>query len=129
VPILIGGYNTTASMCVKVRGDYAYVAAGHGGLFVIEIDFPDIDEDGVDDRDDAFPSDPAASRDTDDDGYPDEWNAGKTVEDSITGLKLDEFPEDPEKWEEAEDDDGPGFGLAGLLLVFVSCLYIFSKKE
>ncbi|MBU1737076.1 MAG: fibronectin type III domain-containing protein [Proteobacteria bacterium] len=49
----------------------------------------DFDGDGVLDTSDAFPDDPAASVDTDGDGYPDEWNTGKTQDDSLTGLTLD----------------------------------------
>ena len=44
---------------------------------------------------DAFPTDPAASVDTDEDGMPDDWNPGKT--DSTTGLVLDAFPDDPDR--------------------------------
>ena len=40
----------------------------------------DNDNDGVLDDDDAFWLDPAASLDTDGDGYPDEWNANATEE-------------------------------------------------
>ncbi len=56
----------------------------------------DIDGDGVNNTDDDFPTDPAASVDTDGDGKPDDWNEGYTAEDSTTGLILD------------EDDDGDG---------------------
>jgi len=88
----------------------------------------DSDGDKVADEDDAFPTDPAASKDTDGDGYPDEWNAGNTAENSTTGLKLDEFPEDPEKWEKEGDDgggdDGPGFELAFLVMAVVATLLL-----
>ena len=57
----------------------------------------DSDGDGIYDRDDAFPNDPAASVDTDGDGMPDDWNLGYTAEDSTTGLVLD------------LDDDNDGF--------------------
>ncbi len=56
----------------------------------------DTDGDGVDDIDDAFPNDPAASVDTDGDGQPDTWNPGYTAEDSTTNLTED------------LDDDGDG---------------------
>ena len=39
----------------------------------------DADGDGVADNFDAFPNDPAASKDFDRDGKPDEWNDGSTV--------------------------------------------------
>ena len=67
----------------------------------------DSDGDGVPDSEDAFPTDPAASKDSDNDGYPDEWNPGKTQADSTTGLKLDAFPNDPTEW---KDSDGDGVG-------------------
>src|SRR5690606_11787130 len=38
--------------------------------------------------------DPAASVDTDHDGYPDAWNAGASEQDSTTGLVLDAYPND-----------------------------------
>ena len=43
---------------------------------------------------DPFPLDAAASVDSDGDGYPDAWNAGKTQSDSTTGLVLDSYPND-----------------------------------
>jgi hypothetical protein len=55
----------------------------------------DSDGDGVLDDTDAFPEDPAASVDSDSDGYPDSWNEGKSQGHSTTGLTLDEFPSDP----------------------------------
>ena len=54
----------------------------------------DSDTDGVSNTADAFPLDPAASVDTDQDGYPDAWNAGSSQADSTTGLTLDAFPQD-----------------------------------
>jgi hypothetical protein len=55
----------------------------------------DSDEDGIQDYQDAFPEDPAASIDTDSDGYPDLWNTGKSQGHSTTGLTLDEYPSNP----------------------------------
>ena len=54
----------------------------------------DADYDGVTNPEDAFPHDPAASLDTDRDGYPDGWNSGKTAADSTTGLIVDAYPLD-----------------------------------
>jgi hypothetical protein len=54
----------------------------------------DTDGDGVSNAQDAFPLDPAASVDSDHDGYPDAWNAGKNQGDSTTGLTLDAYPQD-----------------------------------
>ena len=68
----------------------------------------DTDGDSIPDIEDAFINDAAASTDIDDDGYPDEWNEGNTADDSTTDLKLDEFPDDPEKWKK-DDSNGDGF--------------------
>ena len=67
----------------------------------------DSDDDGVRNYYDAFPNDPAASVDRDGDGYPDVWNAGKTIAHSTTGLSLDDFPLDASEW---LDTDGDGVG-------------------
>ena len=91
------------------------------------------DNDGIPDVLDAFPSDPAASKDSDGDGYPDEWNEGKSESDSTIGLILDKFPDDPDKWEDDNSrDDGafiPGFGAAALVGVFVSILLYPRKRK
>jgi Cu/Ag efflux protein CusF len=58
----------------------------------------DYDNDGVENDKDAFPYDPAASVDSDGDGHPDKWNDGYTQADSTTGLILDKYPNDPNKW-------------------------------
>jgi len=56
----------------------------------------DQDRDGVPDSQDAFPLDPAASVDTDGDGFPDGWNNSATFSQIGTSpLLLDEFPADP----------------------------------
>jgi len=55
----------------------------------------DSDGDGVDNQNDAFPFDPAASIDTDRDGAPDQWNSGYSANDSTTRLELDDYPDDP----------------------------------
>jgi len=91
--------------------------------------FTETDGDGIPDEDDAFPTDPAASKDTDGDGYPDEWNTGMTEEDSTTGLKLDEFPDDPKKWEKEDEDDGPGFELAFLVMAVVATLLLMGSRR
>ncbi|MFC1780051.1 DUF1566 domain-containing protein, partial [Thermodesulfobacteriota bacterium] len=67
----------------------------------------DTDSDGIGDNSDAFPTDPAASVDSDGDGSPDSWNEGKTVDDSTTGLTLDALPSDPTEWDDT-DADGVG---------------------
>jgi len=67
----------------------------------------DIDGDWVKNFEDAFPEDPAASLDSDNDGYPDEWNLGMEAADSTHGLYLDIFPNNPYEW---NDTDNDGFG-------------------
>ncbi len=55
----------------------------------------DSDADGLNDGSDAFPTDAAASVDTDGDGAPDSWNPSATPDDlASTTLKLDDFPND-----------------------------------
>ncbi|MGB1926088.1 MAG: thrombospondin type 3 repeat-containing protein, partial [Rubripirellula sp.] len=58
----------------------------------------DADGDGVADNFDAFPNDPAASKDFDRDGKPDEWNDGKSANDSTSQPPL----------ERDNDDDNDG---------------------
>ena len=67
----------------------------------------DIDGDGIGNLEDAFPSDPAASVDTDRDGYPDSWNEGYTVADSTATLVIDAFPQNTSCWL-PEHADGAG---------------------
>ena len=85
-------------------GDPLHVIAHEGRLVIMTLTTTtelhsfviggDQDRDGVVNREDAFPMDPAASIDTDRDGYPDSWNAGKTMVDSTTGLVTDPYPLD-----------------------------------
>jgi hypothetical protein len=67
----------------------------------------DTDNDGTPDKSDAFPNDPAASMDSDGDGYPDEWNPLWNASEGETNLTLDAFPHDPNEW---IDSDGDGYG-------------------
>jgi hypothetical protein len=81
----------------------------------------DSDGDGVIDIRDAFPTDKAASVDSDNDGHPDSWNEGMTEEDSTTSLELDRFPDDPDRWNDTDDSPfGPVMLFAGILLVMSS---------
>lgn len=68
----------------------------------------DFDGDDVLDKLDAFPDDPAASVDTDGDGYPDEWNEGMSADNSTSTPKLyiDAFPNDPSA---SLDTDADGY--------------------
>ncbi len=81
----------------------------------------DTDNDGVVDNVDAFPTDPAASIDSDSDKYPDSWNHGMSEDDSTTGLKLDAYPNDPNKFksEIPEDETTQDNTFAIILVVIV----------
>ncbi|MCK5559421.1 MAG: PQQ-binding-like beta-propeller repeat protein [Thermoplasmata archaeon] len=70
----------------------------------LESGIEDTDMDGIGDNIDAFPGDPAASVDSDGDGYPDNWNLGKSQESSTTGLILDAFPLDSTEWLDSDGD-------------------------
>jgi hypothetical protein len=67
----------------------------------------DSDGDGICNNQDKFDNDPAASKDTDNDGYPDNWNTGKTQSDSTTGLILDHpnFINNVTEWADADSDN------------------------
>ena len=86
------------------------VSDGHGGTdhthFTITVKKKDSDNDGIADKDDAFPYDPAASVDSDHDGMPDRWNPGMSENNSTSHppLELDQFPEGGD--EKAPEDDG-----------------------
>ena len=66
----------------------------------------DSDGDSIPDHQDDFPTDIAASVDSDNDGYPDSWNLGYSANDSTTGLALDACPADSLGW---LDTDGDSF--------------------
>ena len=66
----------------------------------------DSDDDGVQNTQDAFPLDRAASVDTDRDGFPDSWTTGLGAGDSTTGLALDAFPTDAACWLAAHGSGG-----------------------
>ncbi|MGH1439869.1 MAG: S8 family serine peptidase [Cellvibrionaceae bacterium] len=98
----------------------------------------DSDGDGVDNTVDHFPLDPAASLDSDNDGYPDTWNTGYGESDSTTGLVLDSFPVDAACWL-AEHGDGNGqCDFTATMPVFIpvstivdeaGTLYLFSPEN
>ena len=71
------------------------------------VDAFDSDDDGVCDSADSFPTDRAASIDSDGDDYPDSWNTGRDRSDSTTGLSLDAFADDESEWRDT-DSDGVG---------------------
>lgn len=65
----------------------------------------DTDGDGIPDTEDAFPNDPSVSKDSDNDGYADEYNDGYNA--SNSNASIDAFPHDPTEW---KDSDGDGYG-------------------
>ena len=80
---------------VESQGEIALVTRVAGRpVFQTYTPTDDGDGDGVRNPDDAFPLDPAASEDSDSDGYPDAWNPGYGPGDSTEGLLLDAFPDD-----------------------------------
>jgi len=81
----------------------------------------------VGDNADKFPEDISASIDTDGDGYPDEWNEGYGEEDSTTGLKLDRYPEDEDKWK--KEKDSPGYGALIIITAIISLGLLLSRKR
>lgn len=84
-----------------------YHEAGKKESFNLSIVDNDWDRDGCENGLDAFPHDPAASKDSDGDGHPDEWNEGMSSQKSTTGLQLDLFPLNSTEW---ADSDGDGVG-------------------
>lgn len=80
---------------VKTENGYSVITSVDDVLTVYPyVPNDDSDGDGADNLLDAFPLDPAASIDSDGDGYPDFWNAGMDADDSTTGLQLDAYPDD-----------------------------------
>lgn len=88
----------------------------------------DSDSDGVGDNSDAFPTDPAASIDSDGDEYPDYWNPGKTEENSTTGLKLDAYPNDPDRYKKESIDYSLKYTIYLLLIIIILLFVIFIIK-
>ena len=74
----------------------------------------DSDNDGVFDDKDDFPLDPAASIDSDNDSFPDQWNVGKNEEDSNSNLTLDAFDFDPAASVDSDDDGYPDYWNPGM---------------
>ena len=87
----------------------------------------DTDGDGVIDSSDAFPLDKAASVDSDGDGYPDAWNPGMSEKDSTTGLKLDAYPHDPNRYKKETSQDNI-FAIILVVIVIIILLLIATTK-
>ncbi len=75
-----------------------------GTMILVDMD---PDEDGFLLEEDAFPNDISASKDNDDDGFPEVWNQGKGQDDSTSGLYLDAFPNRTEASKDSDDDGFP----------------------
>ncbi len=97
----------------------------------------DSDNDGVENTLDAFPTDAAASIDSDGDGYPDEWNTDKTAEDSTSELTLDAFPQDSACWLDAHGENDvcdysatmPDFTPDQVVADSTGNIYLFSESH
>jgi hypothetical protein len=102
--------NTYTGQALRVVGTDTRMAVVVAGNTTVQIytyvPNDDVDGDGVANTEDAFPLDGAASVDTDRDGYPDAWNAGKSQSDSTTGLTLDAFAQDSACWLAAHGSGG-----------------------
>lgn len=76
------------------------------GMVFNGVIYRDSDADGALDSEDTWPLNPAASQDSDSDGFPDVWSLICDVECiASSGLKLDQFPQNPDVWQD-EDLDG-----------------------
>ncbi|ABC28444.1 hypothetical protein HCH_01588 [Hahella chejuensis KCTC 2396] len=88
-------YPGVAKALVDAGNQVALVVGDDGETSIYSYDIRlDDDGDGAPNREDAFPADISASKDSDNDGYPDEWNPGFTDADTTTGLSLDYYPYD-----------------------------------
>jgi hypothetical protein len=87
--------------------------------------FPnDGDNDGVIDSKDAFPTDAAASVDTDGDDYPDSWNPGKNKKDSTTGLSIDEYPNNQKRHTKDQKDSSQFIETLIIIVVVVTIIIV-----
>lgn len=124
---------------VNTGSEYQIVLTSDQGFDFIEYTANnDSDNDGVANSEDTFPTDPAASIDTDNDGYPDQWNDGYSQADSTTGLTLDAFAADSACWfdehatPEGSCDFGatmPNFSPAQILSDEAGDLYLFNNEN
>jgi len=80
-------------------GDATSIVVAGGGFMSL-----DEDGDGFGALQDDFPTDHAASVDTDGDGMPDAWNDGYDETDSTTGLTLDPYPNQTPAEQDVDND-------------------------
>jgi len=116
--------------------DSALLLIQHEGnyQFVKYVANDDVDGDLVPNSSDAFPNDPAASIDSDNDDYPDEWHSGFSAEDSTSGLILDSFPLDsacqlPEHGVSGECDVSSHVSLGSVSKVIINDDLVYSLAE
>ena len=97
--------------------------------YLYETDPNNLDTDGdtFSDGSDAFPTDPAASVDSDGDNYPDSWNLGMSEQDSTTGLKLDAYRNDPNRFKKETSQDNT-FVIILIAIVIIVLLLIATSK-
>ena len=127
--------NTMTGVGLKISPDNEWVISqGKKPKLFLSLWGKDIDHDETCDIEDAFPTDPSASIDSDSDGFPDSWNEGMGPEDSTTGLTLDPDPDDPDNAasENGSDDDDYIFWILVTILIIgiaASGIFFFRKRD
>jgi len=127
--------NTMTGRDLKISPDNEWVIShGTQRKQFLSLWGKDIDHDETCDIEDAFPTDPSASIDSDSDGFPDSWNEGMGPEDSTTGLTLDPDPDDPDNAasENGSDDDDYIFWILVTVLIIgiaASGIFFFRKRD
>jgi hypothetical protein len=121
-------YNNTQWNDTDRDGHGDNLWGNNGDAFIHDPDeWTDSDGDGIGDNSDKFPKDIAASIDVDDDGYPDSWNPGKSAKDSTTGLKLDAYPNDPNRYKKETSQDNT-YAISLVVIVIIVLLLIATSK-
>ncbi|WGL16319.1 PQQ-binding-like beta-propeller repeat protein [Microbulbifer bruguierae] len=102
------GFPGAPQALVKGSQEFYLITRTAGGKYRFHRFAPDrdLDDDGIENTADHFPTDPAASVDSDGDGWPDAWNSGATAEDSTSNLALDAYPQDSACQETQDGVDG-----------------------
>ncbi|WP_043319006.1 PQQ-binding-like beta-propeller repeat protein [Microbulbifer sp. HZ11] len=111
-------FNGAANTLLDRGTDYFLVTREASGNYLFHTFTTDRDEDGdgVENLADHFPLDPAASLDSDGDGWPDSWNTGYSGSDSTSGLSLDAYPQDS-ACQEASQGSGSICDVASALVI------------
>lgn len=96
----------------------------------------DVDGDGVNNIDDAFPDDSSASVDSDGDGWPDNWNAGIEEPPTHSNLIVDAYPMDAACYLEEHGINGScpvndriHLGNADRIMEHDDIIYLFSRGD